>query len=270
MNVDVLPLPFIYSAESIHLEPLSANDWELLEIHANDLESGSLLSQVCVIYPNQRLPIRLGRYGDIAWVKVLGLGFERPGFDAESDSSSSSGWVNNSNEKLRHECLRLVANIEIVVVPKLRADGSTKRSCLPTCNLCVFPSNKDYSSEMKELFDVSSDIHIDEGDEIEIKLFGIPECPPWFTGAVHSSTFETLTCRTNTGTEVNGRDQNDLVRATIVRGSGPPSSSMSISARSVALVAIADDVPRGCIGEFLKLDHTVSPVYVSLKNTYPC
>ena len=245
LDVDVRPLPVIYNAESVHLEPLSAKDWELLEIHAEELESGSLLSQVCVIYPNQRLPIRLGRYGDIAWVKVLGNGFDRSGHHAgsESDSEFSSDGVNNLDENVLHECLRLVAHTEIVVVPKLRADDSPERS-LPICNLSVYPNDKDYSSEMKDLFAISSDVQNIHGGG-EITSIGIPECPPWFTGAVHSSTFGALVSRANGGNKADGIDQNRVVRATITRGDGSP----SICTKAVALIVIADDVPRRYIGE---------------------
>lgn len=245
LNVDVRPLSVIYNAGTVHLEPLSANDWELLEIHADELESGSLLSQVCVIYPNQRLPIRLGRYGDIAWVKVLAIGFERLGLDIESDSDSEFSYdgFNDLSEKLCHDCLRLVANTEIVIAPKMRSDDSPERSSFPICNLSVYPTNKDYSNEMKDLFAISSDVHPNGRDKVT--SIGIPECPQWFTGAVHSSTFAALTCRTNNGNEADEIDQNKVVRATITRGGG----SSSISAKAVALIAIADDVPRGCIGE---------------------
>ena len=53
----IQPLPTIVSAISIEIEPLTISDWELLEIHADELESGNLLGQVSVVYPNQILPI---------------------------------------------------------------------------------------------------------------------------------------------------------------------------------------------------------------------
>ena len=243
--MDVRALPVIDNAESVHLEPLSAKDWELLEIHADELESGSLLSQVCVISPNQKLPIRLGRYGDIAWVKVLDIGFDRSGHHAgsESDSEFSSDGFNNLDENVWHECLRLVANTEIVVVPKLRADDSPEQT-LPICNLRVYPSDKDYSSEMKDLFVTSKDVqNIHEGSEIT--SIGIPKCPPWFTGAVHSSTYGALACRANDGNEADAINRDKVVRATITWEDG----SSSIGTKAVALIVIADDVPRGCIGE---------------------
>ncbi len=254
-NVDVRPLPWVCNAELVHLEPLSANDWELLEIHASELEAGSLLSQVCVVYPSQKLPIRLGRYGDIAWVKVLDVGFDECTLDVgsgacsdfDSDSDFSFGGLHdNRDEGLRHECLRLVADTEVVVIPKLRTDDSSQRCALPTCNLCVYPTSGDYSREMKALFDVSCDINggdepnINGGDEPK-PVGAIPECPPWFTGAIHSSTFDALMRRT----ETNGKNQSDIVIATVV-----PAKESSVSAESVALIVVADDVPHGCIGEF--------------------
>lgn len=249
-NVDVQPLPWVCNAESVHLEPLSANDWELLEIHASELEAGSLLSQVCVVYPSQKLPIRLGRYGDIAWVKVLDVGFDECTFDVgsgtcsdfDSDSDSSFGGLhNNRDEGLRHECLRLVADTEVVVIPNLRTDDSSQRCVLPTCNLCVYPTSEDYSREMKALFDTSSDLN--GGDEPK-PVGAIPECPPWFTGAIHSSTFDDLMRRT----ETNEKNQSDIVVATVVRA-----KESSVSTKSIALVVVADDVPHGCIGEFSNL-----------------
>ena len=91
---------------------------------------------------------------------------------------------------------------------------------------------------MKALFDTSSDLN--GGDEP--KPFGaIPECPPWFTGAIHSSTFDDLMRRT----ETNEKNQSDIVVATVVRA-----KESSVSTKSIALVVVADDVPHGCIGEF--------------------
>lgn len=55
-QVLVEPVLSIPSCNRISVDPLSANDWEILELHAGYIES-HLLNQVRVVFPQQKLPI---------------------------------------------------------------------------------------------------------------------------------------------------------------------------------------------------------------------
>ncbi|KAL9964534.1 hypothetical protein ACROYT_G028189 [Oculina patagonica] len=55
-QVLVEPVVSIPSCNRISMDPVSANDWEILELHAGYIES-QLLNQVRVVFPNQLLPI---------------------------------------------------------------------------------------------------------------------------------------------------------------------------------------------------------------------
>ena len=241
MDVQVEALPYIYNAESIRIEPQSANDWELLEIHANELEAGSLLGQVCVVYPCQTLPIRLGRYGDIAWVKVLNDGFG----DADNRELSShlgfdETYYNEDDEPEgqlapQRECLRLVADTEVIVSPKLRNGSATYDSRMPLCHLLVHPTLVDYSREMEELF------HLSKFEKYAAAA--LTQCPPWFTVAVYPSTFyEQLLAK---------RGEMAL-ESTMVCLQRTDAAINSMGA-AIARIILNEDVPRGCIGESVLL-----------------
>ena len=46
----------------VNLDPVNENDWEMLELHANQLED-SMLDQVCILYSGQVFPISVGTSG---------------------------------------------------------------------------------------------------------------------------------------------------------------------------------------------------------------
>lgn len=48
-------LPSIPRCKRVYVEPLRAEDWELLETYAKELESGLLLQQISVVYRKQKL-----------------------------------------------------------------------------------------------------------------------------------------------------------------------------------------------------------------------
>jgi len=115
---DVKPLSFVPDATSLTMEPLTTKDWEMLELYADFLESGSLLSQVSLVYPGQVISLLVGGEGkDIARVRV-------------QDST----------------CRRLVANTEIVIVPKPRAAPPS-----PSPPLRLVGTADDWSDAMKAL-----------------------------------------------------------------------------------------------------------------------
>ena len=55
--VEVEAISSIVDATVIHVEPLSWEDWELLEASAEFLEGGALLQQISVVFPEQKIPL---------------------------------------------------------------------------------------------------------------------------------------------------------------------------------------------------------------------
>lgn len=121
-------------AKQITFEPLSTADWEMIEMEAAALEDGGLLNQITIVYPGQILPLRLippnkshslGGIETAAWVKVVDDSCDGEDFDSsdsdESDSDSSYSFNNPTHKtKSSEPCLRLMAETEVVVIPKPR------------------------------------------------------------------------------------------------------------------------------------------------------
>lgn len=134
IRVSARPLPDVPIAEQVTFEPLSTSDWELIEMEASVLEDGGLLNQITIIYPGQVFPLRLVSPGEscsgdletAAWIKVVadeGFASKLVQYDSDdtdsmftsdsdSSESESSGVLNN--------CLRLMAETEVSVIPKPR------------------------------------------------------------------------------------------------------------------------------------------------------
>ena len=102
-HVFVEALPCVANATSVQLEPLSKQDWELLQQHADQLEGGDLLQQISLVYPGQILPFQLGA-GRTATVRVLPI-------DVDDDEQL---WPAKKLQSLP-PCVRLVAQTEVVV-----------------------------------------------------------------------------------------------------------------------------------------------------------
>jgi hypothetical protein len=89
------------------VEPVSVEDWELLEVHSQELELGGLLQQVSVVFANQRLSLQLERDSVEVVVKET--------FTMEE----SSIWP-TTRECEAPPCVLLVQDTEVIVEPKPR------------------------------------------------------------------------------------------------------------------------------------------------------
>mmetsp|Transcript_13136 Transcript_13136/g.19887 ORF Transcript_13136/g.19887 Transcript_13136/m.19887 type:complete len:1198 (-) Transcript_13136:37-3630(-) len=173
MEVDVQALHDIRDANAVYLEPLTVTDWELIEIFAQELEAGLLLSQISVVYPDQLLPLVLGKSKDIAHVRVL-----EKGFSLSDDLSSYSG--RNCNE-----CLRLVSESRVIISPKPReqegkmSDGVSSSYSM-SVPIRVHPTANDFSKDMIKLFDK---VNLHTGSPASL----IP-CPPPLSAWMHPKT----------------------------------------------------------------------------------
>ena len=116
--VSLTVLPFIRDVEKVTVHPVTTKDWELMELYSGFLESGSLLNQVCVVYPGQLLDLDVGS-GDHVTLRV---------------DPSLEG------------CGRLVADTEVVVVPKPRTRAPTR-----SAPLRLVGTSNDWSDGMRQL-----------------------------------------------------------------------------------------------------------------------
>lgn len=151
-EVEVSALSTIDDAEQILVEPVTDDDWRLIESSAAWLEEGGLLRQLSVVYPGQIVTTRLER-NVTASFRVLPDSFRGP-LCVWSDS-----------EPLR-PCLRLAADTRVVVKP--RAAKSTQRSA--DLALRVLPSLEDYSVAAREL-----------AQRLEVNVVSVAQ----FSAAVH-------------------------------------------------------------------------------------
>lgn len=148
----------VKNASAVYLEPLTTNDWELIEVYAGQLEAGLLLSQVSIVYPNQTLSLKLGT--DIVHLRVLEKGFSL-------------------------NCLHLVADSEVIIAPKPResmkaTEVGDKIQYSISPPLRLLPSEAEFSIDMKTVLEAFNDY----GSSVSKLL----PCPPLLTGFMHPLT----------------------------------------------------------------------------------
>ncbi|CAN0077559.1 unnamed protein product, partial [Hapterophycus canaliculatus] len=97
LSVRVESAGYVPTASRVCLEPLSSDDWEILEANAEHLE-GQMLTQVCVACPGQVMPI---------WVHSTSL-IALQVVSAEALDGGAAA------------CVRLTAQTEVAVAPKPR------------------------------------------------------------------------------------------------------------------------------------------------------
>eukprot|EP00986_Skeletonema_menzelii_P005182 scaffold1836_cov137-Skeletonema_menzelii.AAC.1 len=134
IRVSVRPLSDVPIAEQVTFEPLSTSDWELIEMEASLLEDGGLLNQITIVYPGQVFPLRLVSPDDsysagletAAWIKVVvddGFASSSVQYDSDdTDSMFTSDTDSSESEssEVLYNCLRLMAETEVSVIPKPR------------------------------------------------------------------------------------------------------------------------------------------------------
>jgi hypothetical protein len=141
----------------IFMEPVTTEDWELLEIHGEAMEKGELLGQVSVVYLNQILNLRIGDGDDRVRVVVSEI---TGASSSVCSSATSSVWPTNPIESLNLqpnsdslsssllECALLVRNTEVVISPKPRP---AKRNIPWSCPLRLIPSDLDWGEALRSL-----------------------------------------------------------------------------------------------------------------------
>jgi hypothetical protein len=154
--VTVQALPRVEYGVRVEVEPLTTEDWELLEVHCEDMERGDLLSQVSVVYPKQILSFCVGDHNDKVKVLVKDV-------QSASSSSDSSIWPDvvkpegctSSCDELSStpSCVLLVQNTQVVVLPKPKS-GKKMPSWTPPLRL--IPSDVEWGDALSVLLGISN------------------------------------------------------------------------------------------------------------------
>ena len=148
--VHVAALPFVQDADVLHVEPLTSEDWELLETRASYLEQGALLQQVSLVYSGQEIPLWVGDR-DVAWVRILPSNFDK-------SEAPNSAWPDlkkwgssyHQNSTTTAPCLRLVRDTRVSVAPKPRSSNNNRQAQWSP-PLRVYTTQNDYGVAMLEL-----------------------------------------------------------------------------------------------------------------------
>jgi Peroxisome biogenesis factor 1, N-terminal len=144
-QVSVQVLTNVIDAKDLLIEPLSNDDWELVESHALWLEGGGLLQQICIVFPDQIIGLYMEGWRDVAYVKVLRSNFcYKSGMLDTVDVWPGENQFDTNEYPSQHNCLRLVANTKVVVIPKERNLITTNFSPW----LRIIPSLEEYKNDV--------------------------------------------------------------------------------------------------------------------------
>jgi len=171
--VSVAVIPYAPVASRVDVDPVTADDWEILQLHANFVES-ELLSQICVLGPGQQFPM---------WIH---------GRTRINLQVSSIALV----EKGQALCVRLARNTEVVVAPKLRtkeeqykAQNLRQKELKRSKSACAYELRiQNVPTELENTI-VAPEEGITLREELEEDWNGC--------GVIHPSTFKRLCSSTN-------------------------------------------------------------------------
>ncbi|CAJ1961407.1 unnamed protein product [Cylindrotheca closterium] len=125
--VEVKLLTSISPCTKVHVEPVSANDWELLQCDSAVLQRGGFLQQVSVVYSKQHLHLKM----DNDWVELL---------VGRIESS------NDDDEKIVFGLLR--QDTEVIIAPRTREKKDIVDWSPPQT---LIPSQDDWNEAMLQL-----------------------------------------------------------------------------------------------------------------------
>jgi Peroxisome biogenesis factor 1, N-terminal len=146
--VSVAVVPSIVDAIDLFVEPVTVEDWELLEFCNEWLENGGLLQQVCVVYSGQITPLRLQNNSDVVHVRILPKNFRRDSRNTSNrqrlgEAKVNVVWPSSVDGSLEMysdiNCLRLVADTQVIIAPKPR-----QLSLPATTMFDILPSREDF------------------------------------------------------------------------------------------------------------------------------
>lgn len=261
--VSVRPLSDVPIAEQVTFEPVSTSDWELIEMEASVLEDGGLLNQITIIYPGQVFPLRLVSPGEsysgglesAAWIKVVaedGFASSSARYDSDETDSMFASDTDSSQSELcgvRYDCLRLMAETEVSVIPKPRLKDEDENDSR---------GEKDSTKLNDPVYAYSCPLRI------QSTLLSGGTMPLFGCVYVHSSTlkqlpgyqqmFETELSRSENGS--------NLPSAVVLLSKWDPKKCIKRNEFSIAMISASDSVLRGHVtmNECLQLQIGATPL----------
>jgi hypothetical protein len=138
--VSVCALSKVQHATKVLVQPLTTEDWELMEMHSEGMELGGWLQQVSLVYTKQKLSLRVGTIGrDCVHLIVSEAVGNSGNYGIETHDSVGSRWTSESVEA---PCVLLVQDTEVIVKPKPRP---SKKSISWSIPLRLIPCHLDWS-----------------------------------------------------------------------------------------------------------------------------
>jgi hypothetical protein len=174
---------------TLTLQAKSSNDWDLLQRHADWLESpDGLLGQISLVYPHQALVLALpdGAEARVSVVLTNAAANTKPKKNAEGNllDASQCAWPEEKEEDTTHSdchdgyppCRRIVANTEIIVSPPSVSDTADANETV--ANFTLQPARQDYSPDAlgfhHELLLMTSE----EEETTGVVVRPMASCPP--------------------------------------------------------------------------------------------
>ncbi len=114
VKVDVVPC--VQNAQRIHVEPLTCDDYEIVELNSELLER-ELLDQISILYTGQLLPVWI-HTSILLTFKVKSFELDRRAAGAISSNAIFGGVDGGKRSSVA--CCRISAQAELIVEPKLR------------------------------------------------------------------------------------------------------------------------------------------------------
>ncbi len=246
IRVSVRPLSNVPIAEQVTFEPLSTSDWELIEMEASVLEDGGLLNQITIIYPGQVFPLRLGSPDEsysgglesAAWIKVVAEdGFASSSVQYDSDETDSMFTSDTDSSQSEfcgalYDCLRLMAETEVSVIPKPRLKNEDENES---------SGEKDLTKSDDPVYAYSCPLRVQSTlpSGGTMPLFGCVH--------VHSSTLKQLPgyqqmFETELSCSENG---SDLPSAVVLLSKWDPKKCSNTNEFTIAMISASDSVLRG-------------------------
>ena len=215
-TVSVSIVPVVQHSKRVLMEPVTTEDWELLEIHGQSIECGGLLRQVTVVYVGQHLLICVGGGNDRVNMIVKEVTSFR---DDELEifqsvwptvvGSKENGCNNESSTKEinRSKCTMLMQNTGVVITPKPRPK---RKQLLWSKPLQLIPSDEDWGNAFEFLFRYSDSDYgrIDPGCIVVSELF-------WEFGCEWATIMKAVS--TNTSKKESDRPESGTTMVRIVR-----------------------------------------------------
>ncbi|EPQ26414.1 uncharacterized protein PFL1_06062 [Pseudozyma flocculosa PF-1] len=117
-SVRLLRSPPLPTAEKIEVTPLSPDDWEILSIHAEEVEI-NMLGQVRAAKTGQVIGVHVGRAGKTV-VRFRVDATTPPTSDAAASTSAGSDDVEPKKDTATDIAVRLSTDSEVIIAPRLR------------------------------------------------------------------------------------------------------------------------------------------------------